>query len=270
MATGSNKIRQYEARLRQNGDQLDVFCKHCEQWKSSDGFHMFKGKFKSMCKSCHSARYSKAAGYKSPSARAKQEQSHRQKQQWLSELQTCTNCGETKPRKEFYSEKRRGYLSYCCSARRSWNEIERDISEQMKTCFECGLRLPFDEFTDGGNGRDGKKPYCKCCDAARMKSYSDRPERMELIRASDDGTLSVKVLSAMLREATHCWHCGTEMTTSYPVTRSNKTIDHDVPLSRGGKHSIDNISILCLGCNSSKQDRTMSEFAKIVKKKMPL
>lgn len=267
MSNGQNKVKEYEGRLRQNGSQLDVFCKHCEKWKPSTGFHMSNGKFKSMCKSCHSERYSKAAGYQSPSAKAKQEQARKQKSQWLNEPQTCTNCGETKPRKEFYSEKQKRYLPYCCSTRRSWDEIERDISEQMKTCFECGLRLSFDEFPNGGTGRDGKKPYCKCCEAARLKVYSDKPDRMDLIKQTDDGTLSIKVLSAMLRETTHCSHCGTEMTTSYPVTRQNKTIDHDVPLSRGGKHSIDNISILCLGCNSSKQTRTMAEFAKVVKKK---
>lgn len=267
MKGGINKIREYEKRLRQTGDQIEVFCKHCEAWKPGEGFHMSKGKFKSMCKDCHSARYSKASGYQSPRAKARQEQARKQKEQWLNEPQTCTMCGETKPRKEFYSEKQKRYLPYCCSMRRSWEEIERDISEQMKTCFECGLRLPFDEFSNGGTGRDGKKPYCKCCDAARMKAYSDKPERIELIRQTDDGTLSVKVLSTMLREAKHCSHCGTEMTTSYPVTRKNKTIDHDVPLSRGGTHSIDNISILCLGCNSSKQNRTMAEFAKVLKKK---
>lgn len=267
MANGMNKIKEYEARLRQSGGQLEVFCKHCETWKPSTGFNMRKDKFNSMCKSCHSERYGKGSGYRSPSAIAKQQQSQRQKEQWLNEEQTCTNCGETKPRKEFYNEKRKAYLPYCCSTRRSWDDIERDIAEQMKTCFECGLRLSFDEFSNGGTGRDKKKPYCKCCEAARMKVYSDNPDRVELIKQTDDGTLSVKVLSAMLREATHCSHCGTEMTTSYPVTRKNKTIDHDIPLSRGGKHSIDNISILCFGCNSSKQDRTMDEFAKVVKKK---
>lgn len=267
MASGSNKVSQYEKRLRQTSGGLDVFCRHCEGWKPSDRFHISKGKFSSMCKDCHSARYGKSSGYKSPSAKARQEKSRQRKQQWLSELQTCTICGDTKPRKQFYSEKRKRYLPYCCSTRRSWDEIERDISEQMKTCFECGLRLSFDEFPNGGTGRDGKKPYCKCCEAARMKVYSDKPERMELIQKTDDGTLSVKVLSAMLRETDHCSHCGAKMNTSYPVTRQNKTIDHDIPLSRGGKHSIDNISILCFGCNSSKQDRTMAEFAKVVKKK---
>jgi len=266
----SNKTRQYEARIRNVDGAISVSCNHCGTWKPSNAFHLDKGKFKSICKTCHSEKFGKGSGYKSPSALAKQKESRARKKLWLSELQTCTNCGQTKERRHFYNEKQKAYLHYCCSSRRSWDQIERDISEQMKTCFECGLRLPFDDFPNGGTGRDGKKPYCKCCDAARMKIYSDKPDRMALIRETGDGTLSVKVLSAMLRNASHCSHCGVELTTSYPVTRSNKTIDHNTPLSRGGKHTISNISVLCFGCNSSKQDRTMAELAKIVKKKRPI
>lgn len=267
MAYGQNKINEYESRLRREGDVIKVFCKHCNEWKSSNGFHMSKGKFKSICKDCHNSRYSKAAGYQSPSHRNNQEKARKRKQKWLSEPQVCTMCGDTKPRIEFYNEKQNRYLPYCCSTRRSWEEIERDISEQMKTCFECGMRLPFGEFNDGGNGRDGKRPYCKYCQAARQKLHAGRDDRKQIIREVDDGTLSVKVLSDMLRKAKHCSHCGIEMTMSYPVAPSHKTIDHNVPLSRGGLHSINNVSVICLSCNSSKQTRTMEEFAKVVKKK---
>lgn len=267
MKSGQSKVNQYLARIRQNNGVEQVFCRHCEEWKPPSGFHMHKGKYKSICKDCHKARYSVAAGYRTPSAVKKSEQSKAEKQVWLNELQTCTSCGEVKPRRLFYSERQKKYLPYCCSTRRNDDEIQRDIDEQMKTCFGCGLRLAFDEFVSSPQSRDGKRPYCKCCDAARLKVYSDRPGRMELIKQTDDGTLSISVLSNMLRNTSHCSHCGVEMTTSYPVMRTNKTIDHDVPLSRGGKHSINNIAILCLGCNSAKQSRTMDEFARVVKKK---
>lgn len=269
MKQGQNRILQYQSRIREERGCVSVFCNHCEQWKSSSEFHKSKGLYKAICKSCHKSRYSKAAGYESPSHKAKREDAAARKDAWLSERQKCTICGEVKERKEFYDDRQKRYLPYCCSQRRSHEQIEIDISEQMKTCFECGLRLTFDEFSYSPNGRDKKKPYCKCCLAAIHHKKSDRPERQNLIEQTSDGSATIPALSKMLRDAVNCAHCGIKLTQSYPVKTSQKTLDHNTPLSRGGKHVISNISVMCLGCNSAKQDRTIEEFSRVKKKIVP-
>lgn len=38
------------------------------------------------------------------------------------------------------------------------------------------------------------------------------------------------------------------------------TVDHDVPLSRGGRTDPDNLTALCRPCNSSKRDQTLDEW----------
>ena len=48
-----------------------------------------------------------------------------------------------------------------------------------------------------------------------------------------------------------CSSCGIE---------KNQSIDHIVPLSRGGTHSIGNLMTLCRSCNSSKNARTLIEW----------
>ncbi len=37
-------------------------------------------------------------------------------------------------------------------------------------------------------------------------------------------------------------------------------MDHVIPLSRGGKHALDNVVPACRGCNTSKNDRLPSEW----------
>lgn len=39
-----------------------------------------------------------------------------------------------------------------------------------------------------------------------------------------------------------------------PFDRAYPTVDHVVPLSRGGQHTLANVRTACLGCNSAKQD----------------
>jgi len=43
-------------------------------------------------------------------------------------------------------------------------------------------------------------------------------------------------------------------------TTERVTIDHIIPIARGGTHSVGNLQSLCLKCNSSKNHRTMSEW----------
>jgi len=48
-----------------------------------------------------------------------------------------------------------------------------------------------------------------------------------------------------------CAYCGKE---------TKLTVDHVVPLSKGGIHDISNVVPSCMPCNSGKQDRTLLEF----------
>ena len=41
---------------------------------------------------------------------------------------------------------------------------------------------------------------------------------------------------------------------------SGLTVDHILPCSRGGADHLDNLQLLCLGCNSSKRNRSIPEW----------
>lgn len=38
-------------------------------------------------------------------------------------------------------------------------------------------------------------------------------------------------------------------------------IDHLLPISRGGTHTMDNLTLACRACNAGKSDKTPEEFA---------
>ena len=48
-----------------------------------------------------------------------------------------------------------------------------------------------------------------------------------------------------------CFNCG---------SMNNQSLDHRIPLSRGGEHKIGNMLTLCQPCNASKHSRTIMEW----------
>lgn len=56
-----------------------------------------------------------------------------------------------------------------------------------------------------------------------------------------------------------CHYCGAE------VSEKDKTIDHKIPISKGGTNAVENLCVCCRKCNSAKHDKTEAEYlAKVV------
>lgn len=62
---------------------------------------------------------------------------------------------------------------------------------------------------------------------------------------------SVEWLAILALADGHCAYCGKE---------AKLTLDHIIPLSKGGKHSKDNVVPACAHCNSSKGNKTLEEW----------
>jgi 5-methylcytosine-specific restriction endonuclease McrA len=65
----------------------------------------------------------------------------------------------------------------------------------------------------------------------------------------DQFVILTKELQRVYRDS--CYNCG---------SMENQTLDHLIPLSKGGRHSVGNIGTLCSSCNSSKHARTITEW----------
>lgn len=62
-----------------------------------------------------------------------------------------------------------------------------------------------------------------------------------------------------------CHYCGTRMdfarrSKGDPFAPTLATLDHVVPIARGGSHTWDNVVLACWRCNCSKRDRTLNEW----------
>ena len=146
-----------------------------------------------------------------------------------------------------------------------------------RTCASC----------DGG--MDGKRPHAVYCtrkckasasekrrpprdDAARY--LSERDHRLEYAREYQRNNPQVPQRAKRKRKA-HMAGAGIFTVSSRDwagiCTRFNNrcfycesegvmTMDHVVPVSRGGRHSIGNLVPACKTCNSSKRDRTIMEW----------
>ena len=79
-----------------------------------------------------------------------------------------------------------------------------------------------------------------------------RQKRLDVKKESDlPYSFEYKIRNAFVGEK--CPICGCTM--NYENNLTKPTVQHNKPISLGGKHEIDNISVICNSCNSSIQNR---------------
>lgn len=57
-----------------------------------------------------------------------------------------------------------------------------------------------------------------------------------------------------LYSANNCYYCGKK------IEGRDKTVDHKIPISKGGTNARENLVMCCQSCNSHKNNRTESEY----------
>lgn len=68
----------------------------------------------------------------------------------------------------------------------------------------------------------------------------------------------------MFQQTPDCGLCGVRMNLDYGKgNRAKATIDHKLPLSRGGRNTQNNLWLVCQLCNSLKGNLTVEEFVEL-------
>lgn len=181
----------------------------------------------------------------------------------------CHDCGKYLPIQEFMTGK--SLNTYCCehTNKRARERMKKTLAEKRKDpVFVEGEKKRIREWKHQNADRNRKQ--CRDYYARNKEKVKGSRQRYEKanpevrrnilqryranLKATSDGTVTTKVLWWLYRSK-KCFYC------EKVTVPSERTVDHKIPISRGGEHSRDNIVMACQRCNFSKQDRTPEEFA---------
>jgi len=154
-----------------------------------------------------------------------------------------------------------------------------DNGVEVKRCSKCKQVKPVSEFYEDRQQSDGHVYSCKACqkvhDAAYNKEYykehrEETRARQKEYRQTAEGkavchkaeskhrarkrgaTVGPVDVAAVYELSGHaCIYCG---------ATKDLTLDHIVPLSRGGPHCQENLVVACRSCNSSKGDKPLVQW----------
>ena len=163
----------------------------------------------------------------------------------------CCKCGKIKPK----GKKTRSYTVMCDCTK------EEIRAEKMKKyCVYCGALLP-----------NRKRRVCDECnhkhEVEKRRRRGTLSERRRYKRAKQNGKIdwSISLEKLMERDGNICALCGKPVDVNdYHVTDDGTfmahmkypSIDHVLPLSKGGTHTWDNIKLAHISCNSWKGNKS--------------
>ena len=197
-------------------------CTKCQVEKSTDNFYLNRGKYMVRCKECVAIVGREYYLKNKP------------------EIATKRAVYQAAHRKEQYAHTK------------AWRKRN---TEKMK---EAGRR----QYAQNAEHRRKVKSAWAMANVEKIKAYQEKyrlnhlpqvAEKAHRYRAKKrlNGVYKVSDKELIRLYSSPCIACG---------TTERVTIDHIIPIARGGTHSIGNLQSLCLKCNSSKNDRTMSEW----------
>jgi 5-methylcytosine-specific restriction endonuclease McrA len=234
-------------------------CPRCSEVRPLDAFHRNvarAGRRDTYCAACSLARRGHVPRQPDPAPEGSR---------------TCSTCGAVKPLAAFYADVRahRGVSPSCRACRLARDERERrtrgvpaiprfDDPPGSKTCRRCLATKLVAEFSAEPRNRDGLRSWCDHCTRERtLLWHRANPmgmQRLKTLRRTmvEAGTVTeADWLSLLNRHGYCCAYCGG----AGPLS-----VEHVVPITRGGRHSLGNILPVCRSCNSSQGGRLLSEW----------
>ena len=143
--------------------------------------------------------------------------------------------------------------------RKQLKEVEKETQRLVKAGRGEQMSLRFCECGEIINGRAA---CCKRCTNRNKNKYKEVSRRIKIKGALVDSDISV--LKLFKRDSGICYLCGGLCDVDDKIEKDGTiicgdmypSIDHVIPLARGGKHSWENVKLAHRICNTLKADKT--------------
>lgn len=171
---------------------------------------------------------------------------------------TCVSCKRELDLSSFNKRKnsKDGYRNQCKECRRiqlnewRYKNPEKYRESNKKFYFKNTKRFAAWRKKNREDNRDREKArYQKYHQEHKDQAKNRLNKRRSLMQQNGVFVVLEKEILKLYRSECAC--CG---------SRENITMDHIIPISRGGTHGIGNLQPLCLTCNLSKSTKFMTEW----------
>ena len=251
LTAGWNNKKKYEARKKVVGKVELWRCLRCDEHKPASEFRREpQGTVRSSCRQCHSKKYS---GYKSPSEKKIESEKKKRRARKENELIECGRCQRAIKRKYWPKTKDGKRKAKICCSEKTTKQLNRILLKKgRRFCGSCNRILDVSAFSARSDG----KLFNPCIECRKLNQtrQASNEKRDIAIKSTDDGTLTKEAVKQLFISQKECLVCNT------PMRFEDKTMDHVVPLSKGGAHSVRNVMIMCYSCNSRKSAKNPSEW----------
>ena len=184
-------------------------------------------------------------------------------------MKTCTKCHQDKSLVDFYKRDANRWMSQCKECLRAGRAFWREANRVKERARHCAYRR-----AHTGQSYGGSPEYMRTWRAAHPNYFRERaaahPEKLREWKAANPTRLRqykqtrrarkrrafkehVSLEEVIRRDKNRCGICGTI------VAIGMESLDHVLPLSRGGEHSYRNVQLAHKRCNSSKGDRIIGQ-----------
>ena len=155
-----------------------------------------------------------------------------------------------------------GRVGHDCRCFGNTAEFIERFAPTWATCGHCEKEyLFFPSWTRYGRKKPGT--YCsRRCSTKANKANTNIGHRLRKYGSGDKPRDCIKLDEVIERDNGICYICGCRTTKEdhhyrhgwFTIGDSYPTIDHVIPLAKGGTHTWDNVRLACRRCNSEKRD----------------